>query len=238
MDSYYRVVEDHPEFLVVNKSPGIAIHADTEYDAGDSQGLLALIKSEQKLAELYPVHRLDKVTSGLLVMAKTRDANRALSMQFEQRSIEKYYLALSRRKPKKKQGKISGDMERGRRGSWKLAGSQRNPAVTQFFSTAVLGEGRLFLLKPRTGKTHQLRVALKSIGAPITGDGLYGGEVSDEPADRVYLHAYCLGFVLGGVTFRFVCPPDQGLLFQSSAFHNACDQYGQPWELLWPDLGM
>ena len=238
----FRVVEDNEHFVLVDKFPGIGFHGDD-----DSPGLLASVKESLQLPALYPVHRLDKMTSGLVVMAKTREANRELSMAFEARAVEKYYLALSRKKPKKKQGLIKGDMERGRRGSWKLMPSQTNPAVTQFFSTG-LGDGlRLFLLKPHTGKTHQLRVALKSIGAPILGDPTYGegaiagqgseASVQADGVDRGYLHAYCLGFSLLGKDYRFLSLPNQGAYFKAESTQGLLTgnaDWATPWTLPWP----
>lgn len=231
----FRIIEDTAEFVLVDKSPNVSFHRE-----GEQLGLLGELKQALAIEELYPVHRLDKMTSGLVVFAKTTAVNRELSMQFQARQTEKYYLALSRlapkKKPKKKQGLIKGDMERSRRGSWKLLPSQHNPAVTQFFSVG-LGEGiRLFLLKPHTGKTHQLRVALKSIGAPIFGDPLYGDSDLNIEADRGYLHAYCLGFSLGERDYRFVCEPQQGAYFQTVPFVEALASFTQPWSLCWPSL--
>jgi tRNA pseudouridine32 synthase/23S rRNA pseudouridine746 synthase len=143
--------------------------------------------------------------------------------------VEKYYLALSDAKPAKKQGLIRGDMEKGRGGAWKLCQSQLNPAVTQFFSHSLAPGRRLFLLRPRTGKTHQLRVAMKSLGAPILGDALYGGSA----ADRTYLHAYALALTLDGEALRFVCPPAQGSEFAVPALA-AYLQQQPPWTLPWP----
>jgi len=116
---------------------------------------------------------------------------------------------LSDRKPAKKQGWVRGDMEKGRGGAWRLLPSQANPAVTYFQSASLAPGLRVFFLKPLTGRTHQLRVALKSLGAPILGDALYQG--SD--ADRTYLHAYALSFELDGETLRFYCPPTIGAAF-------------------------
>jgi len=234
-DQAYRIVDNNEHFLVLDKSVGIAVHSDLEHEAGDDQGLLELVKTQENIKELYPVHRLDKVTSGLLVLAKTRAANRELSMQFERREIEKYYLALSIRKPKKKQGKIVGDMARGRRGSWLLLPSRENPAITQFFSSAAQPGQRLFLLKPKTGKTHQLRVALKSIGAPIAGDALYGGDDKLEQFDRTYLHAYALVFTFGGQRQQFVSLPSQGNLFVKPECLASIEAFGSPWQLAWPN---
>ena len=100
-------------------------------------------------------------------------------------------------------------MERGRRGSWLLTRSMNNPAITWFESYG-LGDGlRLFVVQPKTGKTHQIRVALKSLGSPIIGDEWYGAP----PADRVYLHAAQLKFPFQQQRWCFSAWPTQGLLF-------------------------
>ena len=185
---------------------------------GGEAGLFERVKQGQGLQELYPVHRLDKVTSGLLVMAKTALVNQELVDQFKNREAEKYYLAISNKKPKKKQGLIKGDMESARRGAWKLLATQINPAVTQFFSVS-LGEGkRLFIIKPHTGKTHQIRVALKSLGSPIMGDALYADTLSCVGIDRVYLHAFSLGFSVKGKAYRFTEMPREGEDFLNAQF--------------------
>ncbi len=230
MSELYKILEHNEEFLLIDKAPGIAFHGDENHEGADVEGLLSQLKSDLGLPDLFPVHRLDRVTSGLLVFAKTREVNRALSQQFEQREIEKYYLAISNNKPKKKQGKIVGDMTRARRGAWKLLPTKENPAITQCLSWALQGVGRLFLLKPKTGKTHQLRVALKSLGAPILGDALYSGD----EADRCYLHAYSLGFSLNGTQHRFVCPPSVGEQFQTIEFTQVLESLQKPWEFSWP----
>jgi len=158
----------------------------------------------------YPVHRLDRITSGLIILAKHKKAAQAFGQMFEQHLITKYYLALSAKKPKKKQGTIKGGMQQGRRGSWMLNQSNTNLAHTQFFSCLLKPGIRLFVLKPKTGKTHQLRVALKSVAAPILGDERYGGEVSD----RGYLHAYSLSFEWQGQIKEFEYMPETGVEFE------------------------
>lgn len=231
MNNVYEIVEDNRDFLVVYKKPGVSFHSED-----GSAGLFETVKQIQGVAELYPVHRLDKVTSGLLVMAKNAVTNQALVEQFRDRQIEKFYLAISAKKPKKKQGLIRGDMEAARRGAWKLMPSLNNPAVTQFFSAAV-GEGkRLFIIKPHTGKTHQIRVALKSLGSPIWGDQLYADAASCEGVDRVYLHAYSLAFTLNGQHYRFTQLPREGEAFLSPAFAEAITAYVSPWLLNWPTI--
>lgn len=222
------IIENTPDFVVVNKPPGLSVH-DDELDGG---GLLKAVSNIIGVDKLLPVHRLDKMTSGLIVMAKNSEANRLLADQFADRRVEKYYLAISTGKPRKKQGLIAGDMSKARRGAWKLLPTKTNPAQTQFFSYG-LGEGRrLFILRPRTGKTHQIRVALKSIGAAILGDGMYAGE----KADRGYLHAYGLCFEWDGQQLGFLEKPIQGELFNSQAVTEKIEEIGEPWGLAWPRL--
>ena len=174
------IIEDHPDWLVLYKPEGIGMHTEN-----DVPGLVVLASAQLNMP-LYPVHRLDKVTSGLLLLAKNAATAARLSRLFAEHSIRKYYLARSNGKPVKKQGWVKGDMEKGRRGCHLLKRSMTNPAVTRFISSYDEASGkRLFLLLPLTGKTHQLRVAMKSLSVPIDGDDRYGGQ----PADRTYLHA-------------------------------------------------
>ncbi len=212
----YRILAQHKDFMVINKGPGLGMHDETDEAGLLHPGLVSRVKADTGLL-LYPVHRLDKMTSGLVLLARTTEANRALSMAFAAREVRKQYLALSDRKPKKKQGWVKGDMQKGRGGSWMLARSQDNPAISWFDSVSVREGLRLYRIKPQTGKTHQIRVALKSVGAPILGDERYGGTA----ADRGYLHAWRLVFTLAGEAFDFVCPPDEGTLFVLPELHAA-----------------
>jgi len=225
----YELVASTPEFIVVYKKPNVSFHSES-----GSAGLFETIRQQEQLAELYPVHRLDKITSGLLVMAKTADANHALTEQFRLRQVEKYYLAISNKKPKKKEGLIKGDMAPARRGAWKLLASQQNPAITQFFNKGIGNGNRLFIVKPHTGKTHQIRVALKSLGSPILGDTLYGDNLSD--GERAYLHAYSIAFKLAGQEYRYLELPREGAEFLTPEFCAAIIEYQQPWLLSWPAL--
>lgn len=227
----YDLVENNPEFVVIYKKPGASFHSES-----GEPGLFETVKQQENFAELFPVHRLDKVTSGLLVMAKTPDINKQLTEAFSQRSVQKYYLAISMKKPNKKQGLIKGDMAPSRRGAWKLLLTQDNPAITQIFSKSICAGQRLFIVKPHTGKTHQIRVALKSIGAPIMGDSLYGDSLQSEECDRCYLHAYSLGFSLNGKQYRFTELPREGEFFCNDFFASAIQEWREPWLLPWPML--
>lgn len=229
----YDLVFEHDDFLVLSKHQGACVHCEP-----DQIGVIAQLKQDFGCESLLPVHRLDKVTSGLLICAKNHAAASELSQLFQHRQIEKYYLALSDQKPKKKQGLICGDMERARRGSWKLCHTKLNPAVTQFFSYGLGGGQRLFLLKPKTGKTHQIRVALKSIGSPIVGDRLYG-HPQVMPLG-ICLHAYALQFTYQAQPYSFVDTPKAWMREGQQEVFIECLQKGmlqfnhRPWELPWP----
>ncbi|UCH81031.1 MAG: TIGR01621 family pseudouridine synthase [Nitrospiraceae bacterium] len=227
----YKVISDHKGFIIVSKDPGVSFHKD-----GNSKGLPAVIREDLGIGTLYSVHRLDRMTSGLLVFAKTPGVAKELSDQFRCRTVEKYYLAISDRKSSKKQGTITGDMEKSRRGTWKLSRGRHDPAITSFFSCA-LGEGlRLYLLRPYTGKTHQLRVAMKSLGAPVLGDCIYAKKEMCRECDRGYLHSYGLRFDLRGKIYEFENMPDSGEHFLSDTFLSNMSKYRNPWLMKWPQL--
>jgi tRNA pseudouridine32 synthase/23S rRNA pseudouridine746 synthase len=201
-NSFYELLDNNEDFIVIDKNPNVSFHSEN-----NEKGLFAKLKEDFKI-NLYAVHRLDKITSGILIVAKTAQVASDLSKLFSSRAVNKYYLAISEKKPKKKTGLVSGDMKKARNGQWKLIRTYENPAITRFFS--VTKEDKfLFLLKPQTGKTHQIRVAMKSLGSPILGDVLYGGK----EADRGYLHSYKLSFVYKGIMYDYEKYPDKGIFF-------------------------
>jgi tRNA pseudouridine32 synthase/23S rRNA pseudouridine746 synthase len=222
------LVYEHQDFLIVDKPPGIAVQ-----DEDHNVGILVVLCKQLQREKLWLVHRLDKVTSGLLILAKSAEAASKLGKLFEARHIEKFYIALSCQKPKKKQGSVSGPMKKIRDGKWALTTTGSAPAITQFFSHSVAPGIRLFLLKPLTGKTHQLRVMLKSLGSPILGDTLYKGQ----QCDRTYLHALSLRFEYDGQKVSIQSPPTNGEYFQTEEFSLVLQQYLHPWLLSWPVLG-
>ncbi|TMN70853.1 TIGR01621 family pseudouridine synthase [Pseudoalteromonas sp. S1727] len=212
----------HDDFYIIEKPPGLNFHSE------DGPGFVVL--AEQQLNEkLYAVHRLDKVTSGLIILARNSTAAAEFTRLFTTHQVDKFYLALSDAKPKKKQGWVKGDMIKSRRSSFKLLKSIENPAITRFYSLSVAANLRGFILKPFSGKTHQLRVALKSLAAPILGDPLYGGT----SAQRTYLHAYALCFSWQNQQYQFVCKPDSTTLFRQLIEHENFHTWQQPWQLDW-----
>ncbi|MCB5160585.1 TIGR01621 family pseudouridine synthase [Marinomonas algarum] len=217
------VVFQSNDYWVIHKPAGMSFHAESE-----TLGVMQSLAEAYPEQTFYPVHRLDKMTSGLLIVACHAKATATFGAMFEQHLVEKRYIALSGKKPKKKQGTIRGGMVPSRRGQWKLTKTQENLAITEFFSSSFQGL-RAFFLRPLTGKTHQIRVALKSIGAPILGDTRYGGGA----ADRGYLHAYCLRFEWQGKKCEYICPPT-GSLYFSTAFAEFVKVHFDDTQLKWP----
>lgn len=226
----FDVVDIQPGFVVVAKAAGIEFHS-----LNGQAGLVPQVEAQLQLGKLYPVHRLDTMTSGLILLARDAAAAELINRQFRQRRVQKYYLAISDRKPVKKQGLVSGDMHKARRGSWKLMKTQADPAQTRFFSMSLAAGLRLYLLKPLTGRTHQLRVMMKSLGAPILGDPRYYPKDTESESDRGYLHAYVLMFEYAGQNYRYCAEPKAGRLFCSPEFAALKSQIDQPENLNWPD---
>lgn len=192
------LIFQNDDFLVVYKSEGQEFH-----------GECGIVTQARKLfGHCLGVHRLDRDTSGLLLLAKNKETQSELSRLFSEKLVQKTYIAISDKKPKKKQGLIKGDMAKSRNGSYKLTRTSENPSITRFRSYG-LADTRLSILRPATGKTHQLRVVMKSLASPIIGDKRYGGSESD----RMYLHAYSIEFKYKNQTFIFEELPRSGDLF-------------------------
>ncbi|MCP4988420.1 MAG: TIGR01621 family pseudouridine synthase [Colwellia sp.] len=229
----FKTITEHPDFIIVDKAAGVNFHDEGDIGAGLFSQVKTQLQNKHPEVELYPVHRLDKMTSGLVVFAKTLACAQVFGRLFSDHDVEKYYLAISDKKPRKKQGLIKGDMAKSRRGMFKLLRSMDNPAITQFVSDSIGNKQRLYLLKPHSGKTHQLRVALSSIGSPIVGDPLYNTLSS---ADRGYLHAYALKFTYLDEQFEFISAPNNGEYFLTEEVSELLAAQKKPWQLNWPRL--
>lgn len=202
--------DDH--LLVVNKPPGLVVHPGAGHRGGTL--LNALVAHCPGLARVGDVsrpglvHRLDKDTSGLLVVAKTAAAHADLVRQFQARTVEKTYLALVWGRLKETEGEIAGEIGRHPSQRQKMSARPRRgkPALTTWRVLKELpGPLTLVELSPKTGRTHQLRVHLAALGHPVVGDATYGGGAArfkDQPrlkalkpmVSRQLLHAKALGF--------------------------------------------
>lgn len=222
------------EILVINKPPGLVVHPGAGAADGTLvHGLLAhLGESLRGIGDvLRPgiVHRLDKNTSGVLVVAKTQGAHVALSNQFKERRVEKIYTALVLRLPRTAKrsdfGVISlpiGRSAQRRTLMSTVSGKSRN-AETHWSLTERLATGFLLELKLITGRTHQIRVHLHATGAGIIGDPDYAVPISDYPKalrsvvaafSRQALHATSLGLThpRTGKKMNFVAPLPEDML--------------------------
>jgi len=226
---HYELVKDTADYIVIDKRPGVNLHRNNT-----KQSLVDILNADFPGESLHLVHRLDDATSGLLLLAKNPGAAAEFGALFANREVEKYYLAVADGKPSKKQGAVVGDIKKSRSGSYLLSRTRSNPSLTQFFSYS-LGEGRrAYLLKPYTGKTHQLRVVMKSLGVPIFGDRRYGPTIQD--SDRMYLHATALRFTFRGEEREYISLPKEGQLFADGGLATALLDCQTPWALPWPSL--
>lgn len=216
------VVYEDESLAVINKPAGMTVHSGSGRHEAGTRGTLvnALLHRFQTLSnvggELRPgiVHRLDKETSGLLVVAKTDSAHRKLARQFAAREVRKTYLALVHGWMKQPQGTIDSaigrDLRRRNRMTTRrsLANRGVRSAITHWKVLKKIegayGSFSLLEITISTGRTHQIRVHLASIGHPVVGDNLYGaprtigrssrGAPESLTLTRNFLHAYALEF--------------------------------------------
>lgn len=218
-DIALNIVYEDDSLLVIDKESGMVVHPTVDHPNGTVvNALLFHLKRRTKgLGEsLRPgiVHRLDKGTSGLLVIAKSGKALESLKAQFKKRDVTKKYLALASKKIEPLFGRIEKPIARHPKNRKKFTVSDAGrEAVTDYFSIEQIGPYTLLELEPKTGRTHQIRVHLSSIGCPIVGDRLYGGKA----APRLFLHASYLEFThpktKKRVSFRSGLPVDlEGIL--------------------------
>lgn len=195
----FDVVYEDAAMLVVNKPPGVVVHPAPGNERGTLvNGLLARfpeLRDEQ--GELRPgiVHRLDKDTSGLLVVGRTLDAVADLQRQMAARSTEKRYLLLVLGNIGEDEGLIDRPIARDTRNRQRMAvHASGRSAQTHFWVRERFGDWSLVEALLLTGRTHQLRVHFASIGHPVAGDATYGPSSRRSPPglDRQFLHAYLL----------------------------------------------
>ncbi len=211
------VVHEDDQVIVVDKAAGVIVHPGSGHGHGTlAQGLLARFPD---LAEIGAgeadrpgiVHRLDKGTSGLLVVARTEDAYHSLVEQLKRRSVDRRYLCLVWGHLASQDGVVDAPVGRASADPTRMAVSTRGrPARTRYHVLERRTDPDVTLLECRleTGRTHQVRVHLASIGHPVAGDARYGGSRSTLALARPFLHAHRLGFrhPAGGEQVSFSSP--------------------------------
>jgi 23S rRNA pseudouridine1911/1915/1917 synthase len=190
LEDEWLAVVDKPAGLIVHAAPGH--HGTTLVD--ELTGLLAGGPDPERPGI---VHRLDRDTSGLLVVAKTDEAHKALAKAIEQREVRRVYRALVDGCPSSRTGTIDAPLGRDHRAPERVVvgGRRARPAVTHFEVLERIGRDALLEVRLETGRTHQIRVHLEAIGHPVCGDPTYGkGGAGAHGLERQFLHAAELGF--------------------------------------------
>ncbi|MCX8082185.1 MAG: RluA family pseudouridine synthase [bacterium] len=198
------IPEKHPidiiysdnEIIVVNKPAGIITHPTEKIRNGTMVNFLLNITTLSNKNSLRPgvVHRLDRETSGVMVFAKTDNAWENLVLQFKNRTVEKEYLAIVKGhfSPLKKEVEFTVSHNRDNYTKMKVHYLKGKKAVNIIEVIKYLGDLTLVKIKPLTGRTHQIRLALSHLGYPIIGDTKYG--VRSDIIKRTALHSYRISF--------------------------------------------
>jgi 23S rRNA pseudouridine1911/1915/1917 synthase len=226
------IVFENDDLMVVNKPAGMVVHPAAGHSSGTlvHAALAHAPEMEGINGEERPgvVHRLDKDTSGLILLAKNDRAQRWLQDQFRLRKVDKIYLALVDGHPPTPQGRVEAPVGRDPSHRKQMAVvplARGREAVTEYFTKESFLHHTLVEDHPFTGRTHQIRLHMAFLGCPIVGDRLYGHKHLTLAIDRQFLHAARLTIVLPGEkkprTFEAPLPADLmqvlDLLRQSSA---------------------
>jgi 23S rRNA pseudouridine1911/1915/1917 synthase len=214
-----QIVFEDDNLLVVDKPAGMVVHPAAGHATGTlvHAALAHAPEMEGIGGEVRPgiVHRLDKNTSGLILLAKNDQAHRWLQDQFRLRSVEKIYLALVDGKPPTPKGRVEAAIGRDttqRKQMAIVSGARGRQAVSEYHTLESFPEHTYLEVHPVTGRTHQIRLHMAFLGCPITGDTVYGRRKPSIPLDRHFLHAARLTITLPGEaqprSFEAPLPPE------------------------------
>jgi 23S rRNA pseudouridine1911/1915/1917 synthase len=196
------ILYEDAQLLVLDKPSGLVVHPGAGHQSGTLvNGLLAHCGALSTIGGIERpgiVHRLDKDTSGCMVVAKNDQAHQHLSAQFADRKVEKHYLAVAQGRLAKANGRIENHLGRHPVNRQKMAvvdEKRGKPACTDYHCGPSLEGGTLVHCHLHTGRTHQIRVHLHSLGHPLLGDVIYGKSPKGGLViDRLLLHSWILGF--------------------------------------------
>ena len=213
-----RIVHEDPHLMIIDKPAGLVVHPAPGHWSGTLlNGLLAYDRQAADLPRAGIVHRLDKDTSGLMVVARSRQAMDALVRLIAAREVSRQYVALAHRPwhgptPREVEAAIGRDpRDRLRMAVVDLARHPGKPAATRLELLANAEQGCLVRASLRTGRTHQIRVHMAHLGHPLVADALYGGAAA-AGLGRQALHAFRLAFehpsTGQALSFHAPLPPD------------------------------
>ena len=199
------VVFENADVLIVNKPAGMVVHPSVGHDSGTLvHAALAHIPDLSGVGgELRPgvVHRLDKDTSGLIVLAKNDQALQHLQVQFQERNVKKTYIALVDGEPPTPEGKVDAPIGRDSRQRQRMAvtsPAKGRQAVSEYKTVEKFARHSLLEVHPVSGRTHQIRVHMAFLGCPVAGDKVYGFKRPSIALKRHFLHAHKLQISLPG----------------------------------------
>jgi len=199
------IIFEDEDVLVINKPAGMVVHPAAGHNSGTLvHAVLSHAPGMEGIGgEGRPgvVHRLDKDTSGVVILAKNDPAHRWLQNQFRERKVNKTYLALIDGTPPTPTGRIEapvGRDERMRRRMAVVPPGKGRDAITEYEVVESFHEHCLLEVHPITGRTHQIRLHLAFLGCPVTGDTVYGRRKPTIPMERFFLHAISLEIRLPG----------------------------------------
>ncbi len=198
------IVFENPSFIVIDKPAGLL--------SIKARGSLAAEKTaadfvREKYGDVFIVHRLDKETSGLMIFARNPQAHKDFSCLFEERKVEKKYMALVWGHLEKKRSVIDKRVKEFSSGRC-AADFDGKDSITEYFVKEEFEKTSLVWAMPKTGRRHQIRVHFYSIGHPLVGDALYGDIRENKKYPRLMLRAFHLAFEYGGGKFSFTAAKD------------------------------
>ena len=198
-----RILENNDDFIVIDKSPGVPVQGGTK----SKKNLIDILASSEffKDTKPFPVHRLDKETSGIMIISKNHNSARLLTTLFRLRKIHKTYLAVCHGHISKKKGELKNELITFENNKKKI-----EKAITYYKVLSETDTTSFLELKPVTGRKHQLRKQLAIIDNPIVGDKKYILSNKKIKSDKdLMLHAYSLKFYINNKKFFYkASPPD------------------------------
>lgn len=216
------ILEETDDWLVVDKPSGLLTHAKGELlneETVASKLADKVVQDGSSRAGI--VHRLDRDTSGVMIVAKNQTSLKTLQSLFSQRRVHKVYQAIVSGRVADKQARLTWPIERDPKNPARFrVGRNGKPAETKLTTVKLAKRASWVELEPLTGRTHQLRVHMRVYGHPILGDRIYASDHSQTEEKRLFLHAAKLGFQLNGQSYEFTSPVPE-------SFQTIMDKYDQ-----------